>query len=156
MKREPFEVRQSAGSAALAAGSTTEAEQGELPITSEGDIVAARKIVRNAATALGFGLIDVTRIVTAASELTRNIYQYANSGSMRWRTLSRGAAVGLELAFEDHGPGIADVERALEPGFTTGRGMGLGLPGAKRLMDEMNIRSSPGQGTLVEIRKWLK
>jgi serine/threonine-protein kinase RsbT len=130
--------------------------QGQLHITSEGDIVAARKAIRHAATALGFGLIDVTRIVTAASELTRNIYQYAGSGTVRWRALAKGGTVGLELVFEDHGPGIPDVARALEPGFTTGRGLGLGLPGAKRLMDEMRIESGPGTGTLVEARKWLK
>ncbi len=131
-------------------------QQGELRITSEGDIVAARKAIRNAATALGFGLIDVTRIVTATSELTRNIYQYAGAGVMRWRTLTKGTAVGLEVAFEDQGPGMADINLALQPGFSTGRGMGLGLPGAKRLTDEMTITSSIGKGTLVEVRKWLK
>ncbi len=130
--------------------------EGQLEITSEADIVAARKAVRKAATALGFGLIDVTRIVTAASELTRNIYQYAGSGLMRWRKVSKGASLGLELAFEDRGPGIPNIEQAMEAGFTTGRGMGLGLPGAKRLMDEMTIRSEVGKGTLVEVRKWLR
>jgi serine/threonine-protein kinase RsbT len=135
---------------------TTNSEpQGELLITSEGDIVAARKAIRNAATALGFGLIDVTRIVTAASELTRNIYQYAGSGTVRWHALAKGVTVGLELTFEDQGPGIPDIERAMEPGFTTGHGMGLGLPGAKRLMDEMSIKSEVGKGTIVEVRKWL-
>lgn len=131
-------------------------EQGELRITSESDIVAARKVVRDAASVLGFSLIDVTRIVTAASELTRNIYQYAGSGIMRWRTVSNGAAVGLELVFEDQGPGIPDVAQAMETGFSTGQGMGLGLPGAKRLMDEMRIESAAGQGTRVEVWKWLK
>jgi serine/threonine-protein kinase RsbT len=135
---------------------TAAEHRGGLPITSEGDIVAARKSIREAATALGFSLIDVTRIVTAASELTRNIYQYAGTGMVRWRSLSKSSSVGLELIFEDHGPGIPDVERAMEPGFTTGRGMGLGLPGAKRLMDEMTIRSHVGKGTTVEVRKWLK
>ena len=132
------------------------AELGELRINSEGDIVAARKAIRAAATALGFGLIDVTRIVTATSELTRNIYQYAGSGIVRWRSLTKGSPVGIELVFEDRGPGIPDVDKALEPGFTTGRGMGLGLPGARRLMDEMTIRSVVGKGTIVEVRKWLK
>jgi serine/threonine-protein kinase RsbT len=135
---------------------TSTVARGELAIRSESDIVAARKTVREVATALRFGLIDVTRIVTAASELTRNIYQYAGSGSMRWRSLVEGPRVGLELTFEDHGPGIADIAQAMEAGFTTGRGMGLGLPGAKRLMDEMNIQSAAGQGTRVEVRKWLK
>jgi serine/threonine-protein kinase RsbT len=133
-----------------------EPRQGEFPIGSEGDIVMARKVVRNAATALGFGITDVTRIVTAASELTRNIYQYAGSGVMRWRSLSRDARVGLELVFEDSGPGIPDVSKAMEAGFTTGKGLGMGLPGAKRLMDEMSIETLLGKGTTVEVRKWLR
>jgi serine/threonine-protein kinase RsbT len=132
------------------------ASGGELPITSESDIIATRQAVRNAAAALGFGLIDVTRIVTAASELTRNIYVYAGSGIVRWRSVAKAGLVGLELTFEDHGPGIPDVQKAMEPGFTTGRGMGLGLPGSKRLMDEMTIQSAAGQGTTIEIRKWLR
>ena len=129
---------------------------GEFRITSENDIVMARKVVRDAATALGFGLTDVTRIVTAASELTRNIYHYAESGVMRWRSLNQGALVGLELTFEDSGPGIADLEKAMEMGFSTGKGLGMGLPGAKRLMDELVIESTVGKGTTVVVRKWLK
>ena len=105
-----------------------ELPHGEFRIGSEGDIVMARKAVRNAATALGFGITDVTRIVTAASELTRNIYQYAGCGVMRWRSLSRKARAGLELTFEDNGPGISDVTRAMEAGFSTGKGLGMGLP----------------------------
>jgi serine/threonine-protein kinase RsbT len=130
--------------------------QSEFRITSENDIVMARKVVREAATALGFGLTDVTRIVTAASELTRNIYHYAKSGVMHWRTLNQGVRVGLELSFEDNGPGIADIEKAMEPGYSTGEGLGMGLPGSKRLMDEMTIESTVGKGTTVIVRKWLK
>jgi serine/threonine-protein kinase RsbT len=130
--------------------------QGELRISSEIDIVTARKAVRNAATALGFSITDVTRIVTAASELTRNIYQYAGAGLMRWRDLTRGTSVGLELIFEDQGPGIPDIPQAMEMGFSTGKGLGLGLPGAKRLMDEMTVQSKVGEGTIVEVRKWLR
>ena len=133
-----------------------EPRQGEFRITSENDIVMARKVVRDAATALGFGLTDVTRIVTAASELTRNIYHYAQSGIMRWRVLNQTAKTGLELTFEDHGPGIPDVAKAMEAGFSTGKGLGMGLPGAKRLMDELTIQSTVGQGTTVVVRKWLK
>ena len=133
-----------------------EARQGQFQIESENDIVMARKVVRNAATALGFGITDVTRIVTAASELTRNIYHYAKSGVMHWRTLNQGAKVGLELTFEDRGPGIPDIDKAMKVGFSTGNGLGLGLPGAKRLMDEMTIASTVGQGTTVVVRKWLK
>lgn len=130
--------------------------QGEFRITSENDIVVARKIVRDAATTLGFGITDVTRIVTTASELTRNIYHYAKTGVMYWRSLNQDARVGLELAFEDSGPGIPDVEKAMEMGFSTGKGMGLGLPGSKRLMDEMTIDSTAGKGTTVVVRKWLR
>ena len=128
--------------------------ESELPIESEGDLVTARRAVRDAATALGFGITDVTRIVTAASELTRNIYQYAGSGCLRWQSLNVEGCVGIELTFEDHGPGIPDLAKAMESGFTTGRGLGLGLPGAKRLMDEMTIESQVGQGTRVRVRKW--
>jgi len=133
-----------------------EARQGQFQIESENDIVMARKVVRNAATALGFGITDVTRIVTAASELTRNIYHYAKSGVVHWRALNQGAKVGLELTFEDRGPGIPDIDKAMKVGFSTGNGLGLGLPGAKRLMDEMTIASTVGQGTTVVVRKWLK
>ena len=133
-----------------------ESHQGEFRITSENDIVMARKVVRDAATTLGFGITDVTRIVTSASELTRNIYHYAKSGVMHWRSLNQDASVGLELTFEDSGPGIPDVEKAMEMGFSTGKGLGLGLPGSKRLMDEMTIESTVGKGTTVVVRKWLK
>ena len=130
--------------------------QGELHIASEGDIVAARRLIRNAATDLGFSITDVTRIVTAASELTRNIYHYAGSGVMRWRVIGAGLGAGLELTFEDAGPGIPDLAKALESGYSTSKGLGLGLPGAKRLMDEMTLRSQVGVGTTVQIRKWLR
>lgn len=126
----------------------------EVRINSERDIVAARQQVREFATALGFGLTDVTRIVTAASELTRNIYVYAGSGTMR--CLPVGSGSGLELTFEDHGPGIPDVAKAMEPGFSSNKSMGMGLPGSKRLMDEMEVRSIVGHGTTVIVRKWLK
>ena len=133
-----------------------EALQGEFRIESESDIVTARKVVRDAATTLGFGITDVTRIVTAASELTRNIYHYARSGVMRWRSLNQAARVGLELTFEDNGPGIPDIDKAMKVGFSTGKGLGMGLPGAKRLMDELTIESTVGKGTMVVVRKWLK
>jgi serine/threonine-protein kinase RsbT len=130
--------------------------QGEFRIESENDIVMARKVVRDAASALGFGITDVTRIVTAASELTRNIYHYAKRGVMRWRSLNDNGCKGLELTFEDNGPGIPDIEKAMEVGFTSGNGLGLGLPGAKRLMDEMKIESTVGNGTTVVVHKWLR
>lgn len=130
-------------------------QPGEFPIESENDIVSARRIIRNAATALGFGLTDVTRIVTAASELTRNIYVHAKSGVMRWRSVKRGSVVGLELTFADNGPGIPDVAKALQVGYTTGTGLGMGLPGSKRLTDEMTIQSEAGRGTTIVVKKWL-
>ena len=130
-------------------------QQGEFPIESENDIVSARRLVRNAAVAAGFGLTDVTRIVTAASELTRNIYVHAKSGVMRWRFLKSESKVGLELTFEDSGLGIPNVAKAMEAGYSTGNGLGMGLPGAKRLTDEMTVHSEVGKGTTVVGRKWL-
>ena len=128
--------------------------EGKVRINSEGDIVTARKMVRDAAMAVGFSVTDVTRIVTAASELTRNVFRYAGSGVMYWRNLHTGEHVGIELTFEDSGPGIADIERAMEVGYTTNGGLGLGLPGARRLMDEMEIESEVGKGTRVTVKKW--
>jgi serine/threonine-protein kinase RsbT len=128
--------------------------EGEVPINSEGDIVTARKIVRDATMAMGFSVTDVTRIVTAASELARNAFRYAGSGVMSWRMINASNGVGIELTFQDNGPGIPDIEQAMEPGYTTARGLGLGLPGAKRLMDDMKIESQAGQGTKVTVQKW--
>jgi serine/threonine-protein kinase RsbT len=131
------------------------AEQaGEVRIHSESDIVATRRTVRTAATQLGFGITDVTRIVTAASELARNVFRYAGSGIMRWQALDTGGRIGIELTFEDRGPGITDIEQAMEAGYTSGGGLGLGLPGAKRLMDEFEIASEIGKGTIVTTKKW--
>jgi serine/threonine-protein kinase RsbT len=127
---------------------------GQVCIASEDDIITVRRTVRDVARAMGFGVTDVTRIVTAASELTRNIYLYAGSGVMYWRALDSAGTAGIELTFEDHGPGIADMKQAMEPGYSTRGGLGLGLPGAKRLMDEMIIQSEVGKGTAVTVRKW--
>jgi serine/threonine-protein kinase RsbT len=129
-------------------------DQGEVEIKTEPDIALARRAVRDVATEIGFGITETARIVTAASELGRNVHKYAGSGVMRWRALNNGDAKGLELRFEDHGPGIADVNEALREGHSTGGGLGMGLPGAKRLMDEMEIHSSLGEGTTVTVRKW--
>jgi serine/threonine-protein kinase RsbT len=127
---------------------------GEVRIHSESDIVATRRTVRTAASQLGFGLTDVTRIVTAASELARNVFLYAGSGIMRWQALNTAGRIGIELTFEDRGPGITDVEQAMEAGYTSGGGLGMGLPGAKRLMDEFEIASEIGKGTIVTAKKW--
>ena len=128
--------------------------EGELDIRNEGDIVATRHTVRELAVGLGFGITDVTRIVTAASELARNVYKYGGGGIVRWRRVDSDVRSGIELQFIDQGPGIADIDKALEVGYSTGRGLGLGLPAAKRLMDELEIQSQPGQGTCVTLKKW--
>ena len=128
--------------------------KGEVIIDREPDIVEARRAVREAATKVGFGVTDITRIVTAASELARNIYRYAGRGVMYWQTLDGDHRSGLELRFQDHGPGIPNIEDAMSEGYSTGGGLGMGLPGAKRLMDEMEIQSGVGQGTTVIVRKW--
>ena len=128
---------------------------GELPINAEIDIVTVRKAVREAASGIGFGVTDTTRIVTAASELARNVFLYAGSGAMQWRTLNANGRTGIELNFADKGPGIVDIAQALAPGYTTSNGLGMGLPGSRRLMGEMEIDSRPGQGTRVTVRKWL-
>jgi serine/threonine-protein kinase RsbT len=134
----------------------TNATQGAVRITDESAIVTVRKTVRDVAGQLGFGLTDVTRLVTAASELARNVFHYADAGVMHWRTLDAGGMAGIELVFVDQGPGIPDVEQALQEGYSTAKGMGLGLPGAKRLMDDFEIQSAVGQGTTVTVRKWRK
>jgi len=136
--------------------------EGELTIKTESDIVAARRTIREAAVQLGFTLTDVTRIVTAASELARNVFKYAGEGVMRWRALDitpdvpgpARRAPGLELQFVDKGPGIADIHLAMQEGYSSSKGLGLGLPGVKRLMDEMDIQSTLGQGTTVTLKKW--
>jgi serine/threonine-protein kinase RsbT len=133
---------------------TNDTSFGELRIKDETDIVFARRAVRDAASQLGFGQTDVTRIVTAASELARNIFKYAGEGVMRWRRIENGGSFGVELQFVDRGPGIQDIDLALQDGFSTSGGLGMGLPGARRLMDELEIQSAPGQGTRVTLRKW--
>lgn len=130
-------------------------EQGELIISAEEDIVTARTTIRDIATELGFGMTDITRIVTAVSELARNIHQYATSGVMRWQTVTRNERTTLEIIFDDDGPGIPDVDTALEEGHTTSDGMGHGLSGTRTLMDEFEIESDVDRGTTVTIRKHL-
>lgn len=130
------------------------AASGELSIQTESDIVTARRAVRDAATQLGFPQTDVTRIVTAASELARNVFKYAGSGVMFWRRVEKHGRIGLELQFVDHGPGIQDIHLAMEEGYSSAGGLGMGLPGAKRLVDELEIQSAAGQGTTVALKKW--
>ena len=113
-----------------------------------------RKKVRERAVALGLTLVDQTKVVTAASELGRNVIQYGGGGQARISTATNGTRRGIFLEFEDQGPGIADLELALTDGYTTGGGLGLGLSGARRLSDEFDVESQPGQGTRVTIVRW--
>ena len=118
------------------------------------DIVRMRHVVREQAIALGFSLVDQTKLVTAASELARNILNYGGGGEMRLTPLVDGSRRGLRLMFVDQGPGIPDIELAMKDGYTTGGGMGLGLGGAKRLSNEFHIESKVGAGTTVSITRW--
>ena len=123
-------------------------------VRSAEDVVGVRQTVREWAVAAGFSLVDQTKIVTAASELARNAVTYGGGGIVRLEALNDGPKRGLRLVFEDKGPGIADIDAALRDGFTTGGGLGLGLGGAKRLSNEFEIASRPGEGTRVTITRW--
>jgi serine/threonine-protein kinase RsbT len=125
-------------------------------ITQETDIVRARQRARELARELGFGLVDQSRIATAVSELARNVVRYATDarGQAQLRRLDEAGRVGLEVVVADYGPGIANIEEAMQAGYTSGTGLGLGLPGARRLMDDMRIDSELGRGTVVTVRKW--
>jgi serine/threonine-protein kinase RsbT len=127
-----------------------------IDIVREDDIIIARQRGRDMSRDLGFGMVDQSRIATAISELARNILRYATTGTTILRPVERGGRRGIEVVCQDQGPGIADVQAALTQGVTTGKGLGIGLPGTQRLMDEMEIESVPGQGTTVIIRKWLR
>src|SRR4051794_15320973 len=126
----------------------------ELPVRTEHDIVLARQAGRRLRIEATFGLVDQTKIVTAASELARNTVVYGGGGSMRCELLLEGLRRGLRLTFSDQGPGIADLSLAMKDGWTSGSGMGLGLSGAKRLSNEFEIDTAPGRGTRVTITRW--
>jgi serine/threonine-protein kinase RsbT len=129
-------------------------KDGTCPLTGEHDIVAARQLVRKMSLELAFSLVDQTKMVTAASELARNTVIYGGGGAMHWAQLSVGTRKGLQLVFEDQGPGIANVEQAMTDGWTSGSGLGMGLSGAKRLVNEFDLQSEPGKGTRVTIIRW--
>ena len=124
------------------------------PIRTESDVVVIRKIVRVWATELGFGIVDLTKTVTAASELARNTVIYGGGGDLIIESLTDDRRKGLRMIFQDQGPGIADHELALTDGYTSGGGLGMGLSGSKRLMSEFDLQSKPGEGTRVTIIKW--
>ena len=128
--------------------------QGAVPLRSEADIVASRQVVRQLAVALKFSLVDQTKMITAASELSRNTVVHGGGGEMRWNVIEDGLKRGLRLQFADTGPGIPDLNLALTDGWTSGGGMGLGLPGSKRLVHEFDVQSVPGTGTRVSILRW--
>jgi len=125
-----------------------------LEIRSSSDIVHVRQQVRTLAVAMGFGLVDQTKIVTAASELARNTVDYGKGGTVTLETIQSGKRTGLRLIFEDKGPGIPDIELAMTDGYTSNRGLGLGLSGSKRLMHEFEIVSKVGKGTKIAIVRW--
>ena len=125
-----------------------------IPITADVDIVTARQQGRAHAQRAGFDGTDLTVIATAISEIARNILDYATLGEITLRVVNDGSRVGLVVLASDEGPGIADVSRAMQDGYSTGRGLGLGLPGTRRLMDDFEIASEPGKGTLVTMKKW--
>nr|WP_329209751.1 ATP-binding protein [Streptomyces sp. NBC_01708] len=129
-------------------------EPNSYPVRTEEDLLAARHAVRAATLALGFGIVDQTRIVTAASELVRNAYIHGGGGTLTLTLLDRPGARGLRLVISDEGPGIQDVQQALTDGYTTGAGLGHGLGGARRLMDDFGIDSAPGRGTTVTATRW--
>ena len=124
-----------------------------VPVVCEADIVNVRRCVRESAAKLGFSLVDQTKVVTAASELARNTVIHGRGGQMELATLN-GPRVGIRLIFEDKGPGIPDIDLALRDGFTTGSGLGLGLGGSKRLVNEFELKSRVGEGTKVTVIRW--
>ena len=125
-----------------------------ISVTTSGDIVAVRHAVRRQAVKINLSLVDQTKIVTAASELARNMLIYGGGGEVTLEVLQEGVRHGLRVYFVDDGPGIPNIDLALRDGFTTGSGMGLGLGGAKRLVNEFNLESAPGKGTRVTITRW--
>lgn len=130
------------------------AKSESVSVRTGAEVVSVRHAVRKFAVEIGFSIVEQTKIVTAASELARNMVDYGGGGTMTMDILDNGIRKGLRLRFEDQGPGIADLTLALRDGFTTGSGMGLGLGGAKRLSNEFDIKTAPGEGTTVTITRW--
>ena len=127
---------------------------GSLPVRIEQDVVLARQLARKLASDCGMRLVDLTKLVTAVSELARNTVVYGGGGDMDWEVLDRAGRTGLRLVFRDEGPGVADTKLALTDGWTSGNGLGLGLTGARRLVDEFELDTAPGEGTRVTITRW--
>jgi serine/threonine-protein kinase RsbT len=129
-------------------------DETRIEIATDTDIVKARQVGREMAAGAGCSATDLTMVATAISEIARNLLTHAGGGELTMRMVDRNGRRCLEIVARDEGPGIADVDRALEDGYTTGEGLGLGLPGARRLMDEFTITSEPGHGTVVTMIKW--
>jgi serine/threonine-protein kinase RsbT len=129
-------------------------KSGEMPLRSEHDIVLARQFVRKMSQEQGFSLVDQTKMVTAASELARNTLIYGGGGCMAWESLLEGLRKGVRLSFKDEGPGIPNLTQAMTDGWTSGSGLGMGLSGAKRLVNEFEIDTAVGKGTRVTITRW--
>jgi serine/threonine-protein kinase RsbT len=127
---------------------------GELPLANEHDMVRGRQAVRRLAQEQGFSLVDQTKLVTAASELARNALIYGGGGTLTWEVLADGIKRGVRLTFQDHGPGIPNVELAMTDGWSSGTGLGLGLTGARRLVNEFELNSTVGVGTRVMVTRW--
>lgn len=125
-------------------------------ILTEWDIVAARQLGRNEAKEVGFGTVDQARITTAISELARNIYLYAGTGKIEIERISDGRRIGIIIIASDEGPGISDVRKVLEDGYSTSGGLGAGVPGVKRLMDDFKIDTVVGEGTVIKATKWIR
>jgi serine/threonine-protein kinase RsbT len=123
-------------------------------IVKEQDVVLFRNRVREYAVRIGMGLVNQTKLITAASELVRNMIKYASGGSILIEAITKGRDTGIRLTFTDHGPGIADISLAMKDGYSTAKSLGVGLPGARRLVNEFDIRSKVGEGTTVSIIKW--
>lgn len=128
----------------------------QIRIAADVDIVEARMAARALAAEIGFGAAEMVMIATAVSEVARNIVEYAKPGEVHIAPAVNGHKRGVEIVAKDHGPGIADVLQAMEDGFTTGRGLGIGLPGSRRLMDDFEIDSQVGKGTTITMKKWLR
>ena len=129
---------------------------GRVEVSSDQDVVRVRQLVRTVAVAVKLSLVDQTKIVTAASELARNTLVYGGGGSVEVSRVDNGRRPGVRIVFADHGLGIADLELAFTDGYTTGSGLGLGLSGARRLVDEFDIDTAPGQGTSITVTKWCR
>lgn len=125
-----------------------------MPVVREQDVVPFRNRVKEYAVRIKMGLVNQTKLITAASELVRNMLRYGNGGEVLIEIVSRGRDNGIRLTFTDKGPGIADISLALKDGFSTGKSLGLGLPGTKRLVNEFDIKSELGKGTCITIIKW--